>query len=167
MCVCVCVCVCGVCVYLPVHNTNSPCFTWDLDKTNPWPRTHSLPPPPSPTQRPAPQRYVDELVGRYLDPHSPPQRWLQESVRADALPACQLLPGEQEVERGGGGAGRRRSGEGGGGVCVVVCGGGGGVCVFVCGGGRCVHDSQEQPATRRRKGACVCLGVCAWVCVGL
>ncbi|KAG2432243.1 hypothetical protein HXX76_009162 [Chlamydomonas incerta] len=39
------------------------------------------------------QRYVDELVGRHLDAHSPPQRWLEESVRADVLPACQLLPG--------------------------------------------------------------------------
>ncbi|KAG2446977.1 hypothetical protein HYH02_008131 [Chlamydomonas schloesseri] len=39
------------------------------------------------------QRYVDELVGRHLDAHSPPQRWLEESVRAELLPACQLLPG--------------------------------------------------------------------------
>ncbi|GLI70720.1 hypothetical protein VaNZ11_015744 [Volvox africanus] len=34
------------------------------------------------------QRYVDELVGRYLDPGQAPARWLRESVRLDSLPGA-------------------------------------------------------------------------------
>ncbi|GIM07841.1 hypothetical protein Vretimale_11907 [Volvox reticuliferus] len=38
------------------------------------------------------QRYVDELVGRYLDPGQAPARWLRESVRQDSLPGYPETP---------------------------------------------------------------------------
>ncbi|GIL60073.1 hypothetical protein Vafri_14736 [Volvox africanus] len=41
------------------------------------------------------QRYVDELVGRYLDPGQAPARWLRESVRLDSLPGAPETPPDQ------------------------------------------------------------------------
>ncbi|EFJ41837.1 hypothetical protein VOLCADRAFT_98099 [Volvox carteri f. nagariensis] len=43
-------------------------------------------------------RYVDELVGRYLDPGQAPARWLRETVRLDALPgAPEQRPGQSPL----------------------------------------------------------------------
>ncbi len=45
---------------------------------------------------PTPQRYVDELVGRYLDPGAPPRRWLEPCVPSAGLLGAEAVGGMPE-----------------------------------------------------------------------